>query len=462
MIKMIELHTAATPPRVLTIAGSDSGGGAGIQADLKTAAVLGCHGSSAITAITAQNSTGVSGIYPTEPAGVVAQIDAVLSDIGADAVKTGMLFSADIITAVAASLTRHGVSTLVVDPVMIAKGGAKLLQDDAVEALKSKLLPLATLVTPNLPEAEALTGIAPDTAEKRLEVCRAIIELGAGAVLLKGGHGEGEELEDLFMDGEGKVKVFKSQRFDTRNTHGTGCTLAAATTAYLAKGETMADAVALGHSFVNRAIRYGYSLGEGHGPTNPYVAALTGGERGVLERLASAWEILEEANPYGLIPEVQSNLAEALASAAGFTDVAAFTGRIIKAGKRIRRVDGPSFGASRHMAKILMASARAASPFRAVMNIRYGADVLEACARLGLSVEGFDRNDEPPEVKAAEGSTLEWGTAMVLESKGYAPDAIFDEGDVGKEPMIRIFGMDAIDVANRVVALWRILEEKKN
>ena len=448
-------------PRVLTIAGSDSGGGAGIQADLRTATLLGCHVTSAITAVTAQNTLGVQAVFPLSPEAVVAQLDSVLSDIGTDAAKTGMLFSAELIAAVAGVLKRRPVPRLVVDPVMVAKGGAPLLQDAARAALVAEMLPLAELVTPNLPEAEVLAGMGIATAEDRAGACRRILDLGPAAVLLKGGHGEGEWIEDLLVTRDGGSCTFRCRRIDTPNTHGTGCTLSAAIAAYRARDLTLGDAVAAAREFLLTAIREATPLGAGHGPTNPYAAARLGGHNAVLERLRLAWMVLEEANPAGLIPEVQSNLAEALPGAAGFHDVAAFPGRIVRCGHRVRRVDGPAFGASQHMAKILLASVRWGSPFRAVMNVRYGLDVLAACRRTGLTVEGFSRREEPPEVKRAEGSTLEWGTATVLERFGYAPDAIYDEGDVGKEPMIRVFGVDAVNVARRVAAVARNLGDNE-
>jgi hydroxymethylpyrimidine/phosphomethylpyrimidine kinase len=449
--------TMTVLPRVLTIAGSDSGGGAGIQADLRTAALLGCHGTSAVTAVTAQNSLGVQGVYPMAPGAVAEQIESVLGDIGTDAAKTGMLFSAEIIVTVAEMLRRFPVPRLVVDPVMVAKGGAPLLQESARDALVSEILPLAALVTPNLPEAEVLAGMEIRSPADRAEACRRILDRGPGAVLLKGGHGDGEWLEDLLVGADGATHLYRCRRIDTPNTHGTGCTLSAAIAAYLARGLHLRDAVAGARQFLLDAIRESYPLGGGHGPTNPYAAARLGGHNAVLERLRAAWEILEEANPAGLIPEVQANLAEALPGAMGFEDVAAFPGRIVRCGARVRRVDGPAFGASRHMAKILLASARWGSPFRAVMNVRYGLDVLAACRRTGLTVERFSRMEEPEEVKRAEGSTLEWGTAMVLERCGLAPDTIYDEGDVGKEPMIRVFGRDAIEVARRVAAIFHDL-----
>jgi hydroxymethylpyrimidine/phosphomethylpyrimidine kinase len=444
-------------PRVLTIAGSDSGGGAGIQADLRTAALLGCHGSSALTAVTAQNSLGVQGVYPLPPETVATQIRSVLSDIGADAAKTGMLFSAEIIRAVAGALAEQPVDRLVVDPVMVAKGGAPLLREDAQEALAQEVLPLALLVTPNLPEAEVLTGMSIRSETDRKEACHRILDQGPRAVLLKGGHAAGEWVEDVYAEATGAWEVYRSPRVSTAHTHGTGCTLSAAVAAHLAMGHDLGDAVARSRVFLQAAIREAYPMGAGHGPTNPYAAARVGGHNAVLERLRSAWDLLEDENPVGLIPEVQSNLAEALPGAQGYEDVAAFPGRLLRCGNRVRRVDGPRFGASRHMAKILMASARGGSRFRAVMNVRYGADVLAACRSSGLAVASFSRAEEPEEVKRAEGSSLEWGTSTVLERSATAPDAIYDEGDVGKEPMVRIFGADAVEVARRVVAVNRAL-----
>ncbi|MBI5015169.1 MAG: bifunctional hydroxymethylpyrimidine kinase/phosphomethylpyrimidine kinase [Deltaproteobacteria bacterium] len=422
-------------PRALTIAGSDSGGGAGIQTDLRTFTVLGCHGSSALTAITAQNSLGVQGVFPLPPEAVEAQIESVLSDIGTDAAKTGMLFSAEVIQAVARALNRRPIEKLVVDPVMVAKGGAPLLRPDAQDALVREILPRALLVTPNLPEAEALTGVAVTGTETGQEACRRLLDLGPRAVLLKGGHGEGAVVEDLYADLEGNREVLRAPRLPTRHTHGTGCTLSAAVAGHLALGFDLPEAVRKAHGFLQAAIREGYPLGAGHGPTNPYRAARMGGHYGVLERLQAAWEILELANPVGLIPEVCSNLAEALPSARTAEDVAAFPGRLVRCSGRIRRLDGPRFGVSRHLAGLLVEAVRWGSPFRAVMNVRFGADVVEACRLAGLRVQ--------------EGVAVEPG--------GEAPDVLFHRGGVGTEPMVRVFGADAPEVARRVASLWEVL-----
>jgi hydroxymethylpyrimidine/phosphomethylpyrimidine kinase len=252
--------------RVLVIAGSDSGAGAGIQADIKTAMALGAYATTAITALTAQNTLGVQGVLPVPPAFLRQQIESVLADIGADAVKTGMLGDAATIALVAELLAPTGLP-FVLDPVMVAKGGARLLAADAVTALTRLLLPLATLVTPNVPEAEALTGLAiPDLAAMQ-RAAEALLALGAPAVLLKGGHMPGETVTDLLVTPD-STEIFQHPRLPTRHTHGTGCTLATAIAAGLAQGMALSAAVARARSYVQAAIATAPGLGAGSGPLN--------------------------------------------------------------------------------------------------------------------------------------------------------------------------------------------------
>ena len=255
-------------PRALTIAGSDSGGGAGIQADLKTFFALGCHGMSALTALTAQNTVAVTGIQEVPPEFVIAQIDAVASDIGVDAAKTGMLGSTPVVEAVAKAIEAHEITKLVVDPVMVAKSGDRLLADDAVRALRDRVLPLAQVVTPNLHEAELLAGGEVRSLDDMRAAARALHERGAASVLIKGGHREGAEAVDVFFDGRDFTEL-SAPRSDTADTHGTGCCLAAAIAARLAWGDDLGSAVAYAKEFVTGAIRYGLRLGRGHGPAHP-------------------------------------------------------------------------------------------------------------------------------------------------------------------------------------------------
>jgi len=260
-----------TLARALTIAGSDSGGGAGIQADLKTFHQLGVYGMSALTAITAQNTLGVAAVYPLSVEAVAQQIEEVLRDIGTDALKTGMLFDAAIITTVAEKIRQHDVKHVVVDPVMVAKGGAKLLQDEAIEALKTQLLPLAMVVTPNLPEAECLTGMAIKDLPDMQEAAVLIHRMGPKYVIVKGGHLEDDQITDLLYDGE-QFHMFGHQRVHTRHTHGTGCTFSAALTAQLAKGTDIITAVEQAKRFIIQAIATAPQLGGGHGPTNHWAS----------------------------------------------------------------------------------------------------------------------------------------------------------------------------------------------
>ncbi len=254
---------------VLTIAGSDSSAGAGIQADLKTFAALGVYGTSAITAVTAQNTRGVTAIQEVPPGNVAAQIDAVVADIRPEAVKTGMLAGAPIVEVVAAKVKEHSLPNLVVDPVMVAKSGDRLLREDAVTALRDLLLPLAAVVTPNLPEAEALAGHSIGSDEDARRAAEGIVGLGARAVVVTGGHREGAEAVDLLYDGAA-FREYSAPRIDTTSTHGTGCTFASAIAAYLARGEPLAEAVGLAKEYQTEALRRAYPIGGGHGPVHHF------------------------------------------------------------------------------------------------------------------------------------------------------------------------------------------------
>ncbi len=254
------------PPVALTIAGSDSSGGAGIQADLKTFHALGVYGASAITALTAQNTQGVTGIFPVDPEFVAEQIATTVQDIPPDAVKTGMLANRAVVAAVAEAADRHRFPTLIVDPVMVAATGALLLEADAVEAVRSWLVPRATLVTPNAPEAGTLLGWTIESSAQLASAAHALVEdLGARAVLVKGGDLPGDELLDVFYDG-GRIELFRSPRIDTTSTHGSGCALASAIAAHVARGSGLLEAIRQARRWVRRGIENAPGLGRGHGP----------------------------------------------------------------------------------------------------------------------------------------------------------------------------------------------------
>jgi hydroxymethylpyrimidine/phosphomethylpyrimidine kinase len=267
----------APRPRALSIAGSDSGGGAGIQADLKTFSALGVYGMTAVTAVTVQNTRGVESFEVIAPEAVGAQIRAVASDIGVDAVKTGMLANTAVVEAVAEALEQTHLAPLVVDPVSVSKHGHRLLAEDAVEALRRKILPLATLVTPNLPEAAGLAGFPVLSRDDMQRAAFAIVDLGARAVLVKGGHlADPAGSSDLLLF-DGGEEWLTAERIDTPHTHGTGCTLSSAITAHLALGDTLPDAVRAGKAFVTEAIRHALAIGHGIGPVDQIWSIAPGG-----------------------------------------------------------------------------------------------------------------------------------------------------------------------------------------
>jgi hydroxymethylpyrimidine/phosphomethylpyrimidine kinase len=273
--------------RVLTIAGSDSGGGAGIQADLKTITVLGGFGMSVVTALTAQNTLGVQGIHDVPPAFVAAQFDSVAADIGVDAAKTGMLATSEIIRVVVRKINQYGIARLVVDPVMVAKGGMSLIREDAKNTLIKELIPMAFVLTPNIPEAEVLTGMKIETLDDMKKAAVIIRKLGARHVVVKGGHLPGDAI-DIFHDGE-QFLEFASPRIATQDTHGTGCTYSAAIATMLASGREVAEAVAEAKRYITLAVRYAWRVGAGHGPTN-HLAPLFDWEDSRVAVMPASWK----------------------------------------------------------------------------------------------------------------------------------------------------------------------------
>ena len=263
-------HPVEGLPIALTVAGSDSGGGAGIQADLKVFFALGCHGTSALTALTAQNTVGVTGVHEIPEGFIVEQIDAIATDLGVDAAKTGMLSSASIVRAVAGAIRAHNIAKLVVDPVSVSKHGDRLLADEALEALRNDLFPLAAVITPNLHEASALLGREVRSLEDAEAAAADLLRLGPRSVLVKGGHLEDlpDEAVDVFVEGN-RIVHLRGPRFDTEDTHGTGCALSAAIAARLALGEELELAIRFAKDFVAGAIEHGLRLGKGYGPVNP-------------------------------------------------------------------------------------------------------------------------------------------------------------------------------------------------
>lgn len=447
-------------PRALTIAGSDSGGGAGIEADIKTFSSLGVHGMVAITAVTAQNTTGVAMIQEMPTELVRAQVEAAVSDIGVDVAKTGMLYSPAIIQEVSSLAKVYGLR-LVVDPVMVAKSGAPLLRPEARSSLISALIPLAEVVTPNIDEAEALTGIKITAIAHSKAAGRKILEMGARAVVIKGGHLTGAPVDVLCLAGQEPVE-FLGPRLTSATTHGTGCTFSAALAAYLAKGADIMEAVRGAKDLVSHAIAFGLPLGRGVGPVDPISRLRIEAERWrVISNMEDALSIIESTDGLArLSPECQVNIAMSLPSpyAVDEDSVCAIPGRLHAVGGKLRASTCPAFGASRHLARALLTAIKHSDGVRACMNIRCSREVIRAVRRLGLSVSTYDRRQEPEEVKAKEGASIPWGIAAAISKVGHVPDIIYHSGDVGKEPMVNIFGADAVDVAVKAIKISSLLE----
>lgn len=439
--------------RVLTIAGSDSGGGAGIQADLKTFAALGVHGMTAITAITAQNTVDVTMVEDVSPEIIEAQIQAVVTDIGVDAIKTGMLHTVAITRVVSHLLSQYDTPT-VVDPVMIAKSGARLLEEYAKQAMITDLLPTATVVTPNAMEAEALSGHPVTTLEEAKDAAQVIAQYGPDAVVIKGGHLAGAEAVDIIYY-EDAFTLLKAPRIPSTTTHGTGCSFASAIAAELAKGSPLLRAIDTAKQFIHTSIQYGLALGQGAGPVNPMAQLHQNAMRyQVYTQVTNALnQILTNQTVAQLIPESQSNLVMALPYASSPHDVMAIPGRIVRIGNRVHPSSCPAFGASSHVARTVLVAMEYDTTIRSAMNIRYSPAILDRCRALGWSISNYDRREEPPEIKAIDGQTTSWGAHQAIKAAGHVPHLIYHEGDWGKEPMIILFGHTPDEVVQNVAQI---------
>lgn len=450
-----------TVPRALTIAGSDSGGGAGIQGDLKTFAALRVHGMSAVTAITAQNTTQVRAVHDVPVDIIKAQIEAVIDDVGVDAAKTGMLHTTEIIQAVAEQLKRHRIPT-VVDPVMIAKSGAQLLQETAIKSLREHLLPIATVVTPNVMEAEALANMKIRNLDDVKVAARRVAELGPRAVIVKGGHipVDDKVVDTLYF--EEAFQHFQAPYVRRETDHGTGCSFSAAITAELAKGSTIPNAVSVARRLISSAIRHGIEVGKGHGPVNPLSLLYRKAEKlEVLDDLNQAIALLEESKTFSrLIPESQSNIGMSLREPESSLDVAAIPGRIVKLGDRAKASASPKFGVSKHVAAAILTSMRFNPQIRAAVNIRYSPNIVKISERLGLTCSPYDRSLEPEDVKKQEGGSIPWGTEQAIKKASKVPDLIYHVGDYGKEPMAVVLGKSAREAAKTAIKIAEAFKEE--
>ncbi|MEA1944328.1 MAG: bifunctional hydroxymethylpyrimidine kinase/phosphomethylpyrimidine kinase [Euryarchaeota archaeon] len=429
---------------ILTIAGSDSGGGAGVQADLKTFAALGMHGTCAITSITAQNTLGVESVYDLPENVIIDQIRAVLDDITVDYAKTGMLSSKKIIHAVATQI--KGIP-FVLDPVMSAEAGGILLAEDALDTMVSELIPLANMATPNVFEAEAITGIRIRDIEDAKRAAIAIVDLGCKAAVITGGHLKGT---DVLYDGESRTQTPELIRgtLIEGGTHGAGCTHSAALASFLAKGCSMSDACSAAKDFVVSAIANSSRIGGGVSPVNQTEHLIGDAARyQAIADVSAAVTLIEDCESFAsLIPEVGSNIGSAIPQARSIADVAAVRSRIVRSGDKARAVGCVEFGASSHIARLILAVMRFDPDIRSALNIRYSDDILSACKDRGYTVASFDRKNEPP-----HHDTMDWGAEYAIRNAGYVPQVIYDVGGVGKEAMVRILGRSAVEVADLAI-----------
>jgi len=440
-------------PVAITIAGSDSGGGAGIQADLKTFAALGVHGTTAITSITAQNTQSVTAVEDLTPEIIREQIKVVAEDFGIDAGKTGMLHTEKIIKTVSSEVSKYKFP-VVVDPVMIAKSGTSLLKPEAMDTLKNLLLTKATVITPNRFEAEKLSEMEIKNLGDAEVAARRISEMGPKAVIIKGGHLEERDAVDLLYY-EGKIKKFSTTRLDVKTTHGTGCSFSAAIAAQLAKGEEIPAAVEYAKNFVTLAIKFGINVGKGYGPINALASLHREASRyQVLMNVDEARKILE-ASPdvVKLVPEVGMNVAMAIPYAETMNDIAALPGRLVKVSGHVKTLSCPRFGASTHLAKYLLEIMKHDPEKKAAINVKFSEETLNLLREKKLEISFYDRKEEPDDIKRVEGMTVPWGVNQALKRSGEVPDVIFHRGDIGKEPMIVILGKEAKMLAEFVTKI---------
>jgi hydroxymethylpyrimidine kinase / phosphomethylpyrimidine kinase / thiamine-phosphate diphosphorylase len=434
----------------LSIAGSDSGAGAGIQADLKMFSALDVYGCTAITAITAQNTKQVVGIFEIAPSMVEQQIRSVLTDMRPNAIKIGMVYSSPIIDAVYRSLKKTSKIPIVLDPILAAGTGAKLLRSEAYKSFASKLIPSCTLITPNRMEAEKLADIVIRTENDAIEAARKIKKLGAENVIVKAGHFGSAYVTDLLLDSKGKIMKFTNPRLKIKEIHGSGCSFSSAVAAYLAKDLTLAEACKMANEFVHTAIKDAVRIGSGLPVANPLSVIYRDASR--YHTLAELQEAAEQVSMldgfYRVIPETQTNFAYALLDAANISDVAAVRGRIIKIENTAAPASYVKFGASSHVASAIIAYMSINPDFRSAINIRFDKRIVDVCKSL-FSVAGYDRTKEPKRIKRREGSSVAWGVLAAL-SKNPRADVIYHTGDVGKEPMITLFGRNPAEIVARI------------
>lgn len=423
----------------LTIAGSDSIGGAGVQMDLKAFASLGVHGCSAITCLTAQNTKKITRIDPVPPDMLREQILAVLDDMIPDAAKTGAIYTAENGDVIAEIFSDTRIP-LVVDPVLVSTTGARLAREELIAVYRRRLIPCCALVTPNISETETLTGIRVSHIDDAAKAAKSLLSLGPSGVLIKGIPAE-EKVSDYLLLRDGSEQILTSTRWPGE-FHGTGCMLSALITGHLSLGDDLCTSVIKARGELFSALEFGMDLGKGIKIVDPLRELRANSEKArILASLEKIRSGIEDMLRVELIPEVGSNLGFSLPEPRTERDVAAFSGRIVREGTKAKVIGCAKFGASKHVARVIIAASKYDNSVKSAMNIKFNMRNLNACTKAGLSMSSFSRKEEPDGV-----SSMSWGTERAIQAFGSVPDIIWDEGGHGKEPMIRILGKDPDDV----------------
>jgi hydroxymethylpyrimidine kinase/phosphomethylpyrimidine kinase len=434
----------------LSIAGSDSGAGAGIQADLKTFTSLGVYGCTAITAVTAQNTQEVSSVFEVTPECITEQIRSVILDMPPDAIKIGMVYNKPNIETIRRVLKGSKVP-IVLDPILSAGTGGKLLLPEAFESFKADLIPLSTIITPNRIEAQKITGIQIISRSDVARAARKIKNLGAKNVIIKGNSFEKKQVADILLTSEGRLIEVSNSKLSSEEMHGTGCNFSAAITAFLARNFSIMDAFKLANNYVRDSLQNALKIGKGLLVSNPASSMYDYARRYVvLKGLQWAIEDIETSDNFGiLLPETQSNIAFALPDARELDHIAAIKGRIIKIGDTARSASSMvEFGASKHVGSALLAYMTVNRLVRSAMNIKYD-EKIRRIAKAVFKVSNYDRSKEPRHILKKEGMSIFWGIKYAL-AKNPEAEIIYHEGAIGKEPMCIIFASNPAEVVNKI------------
>jgi hydroxymethylpyrimidine kinase / phosphomethylpyrimidine kinase / thiamine-phosphate diphosphorylase len=442
---------------VLSIAGSDSSAGAGIQADLKTFTTLGVYGCTAITAVTAQNTREVADIFEIEPESIAKQIRSVIQDMPPDAIKIGMIYNKQNIRTVSREVKMTD-APIVLDPILSASSGRQLLLPESFESFITELIPLSTIITPNRLEAQKITGFKIVSRSDVFRATRKIKDLGAKNVIIKGNPTKNKKVADILMNSEGRFIEISDTRLNVEETHGTGCNFSAAITAYLAKGFTIIEACKLANKYVRDSLQDSIKIGAGLLLSNPAASMYDYACKYiVMKELRIAIEKIEAFENFGkLIPETQSNIAFALPDARELDHIAAIKGRFVKIGERVTTASSMiEFGASKHIGSAILAYMTVNRLMRSAINIKYDEKIRKIIKSI-FNVSNYDRMKEPGHIMKKEGMSIFWGIKCAL-AKSPEAEIIYHKGALGKEPMCIIFGSNPVEVVNKIRILLNYL-----